>query len=170
MSATQSLIRTRIKFFLSQTDHKTLVGYVTKNESGVYRGCRESSPVKKKVVIPDSELANGMVEKALYSCSLKPMNNGSGFIAVEAELCQFPAIVDTTVTANRFKVTVEFGNTKIIYDPQYGKDKTRNTVEGVLEILESRNDIREKQSVIAAFLRSANMVCALYNDYKKHQL
>ena len=66
MSATQSFIRTRIKFFLSQTDHKTLVGYVTKNDSGVYRGCRESSPVKKKVVIPDSELAKGMVEKNAY--------------------------------------------------------------------------------------------------------
>ncbi len=164
------MIKTRIKFFKSEKDGKTLVGYVTENENGVYRGCRESSPVKKKVVIPDVCLAQGMVENALYDCTIKPMNSGEGFIAVEASLCQFPAIIDTTVTANRFKVAVRFGNQEIVYDPQFGREASRNTVEGVLDVLSSRNDIRDKDKVTDAFLRSANMVCALYNDYRRHQL
>lgn len=164
------MIKTKIKFFKSEKDGKTLVGYVTENESGAYRGCREKDPVKKKVVIPDAFLAQGMIENALYDCTIKPMKSGAGFIAVEASLCQFPAIVDATVTDTRFKVTVMFGNTTIIYDPQFGKDRTRNTVEGVLEVLQSRNDIRDKEKVIDAFLRSANMVCALHKDYKRHQL
>lgn len=169
MSQTE-LIRTKIKFKRSTKDNVTLVGYVTKNDKGVYMGCREDAPVKKKVVIPDSILANSIVENALYDCGLKSMKNGNGFIAVEIELCLFPAVVDTIVTSNRFKVTVKFGNKSIIYDPQYGQDDSRKTVEGALKALKERNDIRDKDQVIDAYLRSANMVCALYKDYKKHQL
>lgn len=164
------LIRTKIKFSRSAKDGVTLVGYVTKNDRNVYRGCRESDPAKKKVVIPDTAVASVMIENALYDCALKPMSNGSGFIAVKAELCLFPAVVDTTITNNRFKVTVKFGNKTIVYDPQYGVDDSRKTVEGVLEILRGRNDIRDKEQIIDAFLRSANMVSAIYKDYKKHLL
>ena len=153
MSQTE-LIRTKIKFKRSTKDNVTLVGYVTKNDKGVYMGCREDAPVKKKVVIPDSILANSIVENALYDCGLKSMKNGNGFIAVEIELCLFPAVVDTVVTSNRFKVTVKFGNKSIIYDPQYGQDDSRKTVEGALKALKERNDIRDKDQVIDAYLRS----------------
>ncbi len=166
----KQLIKTRIKFFLSEKDKKTLVGYVTKNERNAYRGCREQDPVKKKVVIPDAVIAKGMVANALYDCRLKPMVNDAGFIAVEAELCQFPAIIDTTIVAERFKVEVSFGNTTIVFDPQYGKSDKVRTVEGVLSVLKGRNDIKDKMGVIDAFLKSANIVDAMYREYKQQKL
>lgn len=164
------MIRTKIKFNRSTKNEETLVGYVTKNEKGVFRGCREDDQVKKKIVIPDEFLARGMKEGVLYDCELKPMKNGAGFIAVTANVTLFPAVVDTTVTNNRFKVEVKFGNKRIVFDPQYGNDPCRKTVNGVLEILNQREDIRDKEQVIDAFLRSANMVDALYKDYRNHQL
>ncbi len=161
---------TKIKFTKSEKDGKTLVGFVTKNESGVYRGCRQDANVKKKIVIPDAVLSKSIVQNALYDCVMKPMCNGAGFIAVEATICEFPAVINTTVTGKRFKVEVQFGNSTIVYDPQYGNSEKRKTVEGVKNVIEARNDIRDKQNVIDAFLRSANMVDALYKDYKRHQL
>jgi hypothetical protein len=166
----KELIRTKIKFSESKKDGTTLVGYVTQNERGIFRGCRESENVKKKVVIPDHIIAQGMVANVLYDCALKPMSSGSGFIAVEADICKFPAVIDTQVSNNRFKVEVKFGGKCIIYDPQLGVDDSRKTVEGALSALESRVDIRDKGMVIKTFLSAANMVHALYKEYRNHQL
>lgn len=166
----QKTIRTKIKFAESKLDKAVLVGYVTKDDQNFIRGCRETDPVKKKVVIPDEIIAPGIMTNVLYECSLKPMKSGSGYIAVSADICQFPAVVDTTVSNNRFKVEVRFGGKVVTYDPQFGIDDSRRTVEGALAILEGRVDIRDKQQVIKAFLRSANMVHSLYKDYRNHQL
>ena len=166
----KELIRTKIKFSESKKDGATLVGYVTQNENGKFRGCRETDPVKKKVVIPDVVIAEGMMPNVLYDCRLKPMNSGAGFIAVEAEICKFQAVIDTQVSNNRFKVEVRFGGKVVIYDPQLGVDSSRKTVEGALAALEDRVDIQDKDRVISAFLSSANMVHALYKEYRNHQL
>lgn len=164
------LIRTKIKFSESKVDNAVLVGYVTKDDQNFIRGCRESDPVKKKVVIPDAVLAQGLLTNVLYECTLKPMKSGHGYIATDAVVCQFPAVVDTTVSDNRFKVEVRFGGKTVVYDPQFGVDDSRKTVEGTLEVLQGRVDIKDKDRVIDAFLKSANMVRSLYKDYRNHQL
>lgn len=166
----RELIRTKIKFTRSEKDGITLVGYVSENENNFYYGCREDSPVKKKVVIPDSVIAEGMVENTLYDCTLKPMRNGKGFIAVKAEICLFPATVEFSIANNRYKASVRFGNKTIVYDPQYGRDDSVKTVEGALGILERRNDIRDKQKVVDSFLQAANIVSTLYKEYRRHRL
>lgn len=166
----QKVIRTRIKFTESKTDKAVLVGYVTKDDQNFIRGCREDDPAKKKVVIPDVSIAQFIMENVLYECVIRPMVSGKGYIATSAEICKFPAVIDTTVSGNRFKVEVRFGGKTVVYDPQFGSDDSRRTVEGALAILEGRVDIRDKERVIDAFLKSANMVHSIYKDYRKHQL
>lgn len=166
----QKVIRTKIKFEVSKSDGAVLVGYVTKDERNFIRGCRENDPVKKKIVIAHDNIAPGIIPNVLYDCTIIPMSTGAGYIATSADVYKFPAVIDTTVSNNRFKVEVKFGGKTVVYDPQFGIEDSRRTVEGALAVLEGRVDIKDKPQVINAFLRSANMVHSLYRDYRKHQL
>ena len=166
----QKVIRTKIKFTESKRDSAVLVGYVTKDDQNFIRGCREDDPAKKKIVIPAESVAPGIVPNVLYECVIRPMASGSGYVAIDASVCQFPAVVDATVSNNRFKVEVRFGGKTVVYDPQFGIEDSRRTVEGALSVLEGRMDIKDKPQVVKAFLRSGNMVHSLYKDYRNHQL
>ena len=52
-------------------------------------------------------------------------------------------------------VTVTFGNKKIFFDPKDGKSVMSRTIDGVLEILKGRNDIKYKEGVITDYLNQA---------------
>lgn len=54
-----------------------------------------------------------------------------------------------------YQVTVTFGNKKIFFDPKDGKSAMSRTIDGVLEILKGRKDIRHQESVINDYLNQA---------------
>ncbi len=54
-----------------------------------------------------------------------------------------------------YQVTVTFGNKKIFFDPKDGKSAMSRTIDGVLEILKGRKDIKYKEGVITDYLNQA---------------
>src|SRR5574344_1285896 len=88
-------IRTIIKFN-KLTVNGSMVGYVTKHESS-WKGCREQSECKKRIVLVDAKIASGIIENVLYRTVLIPMADGNGFIAISATPVLFPAKIESKI-------------------------------------------------------------------------
>lgn len=96
------------------------------------------------------------VENILYSVELKPMHNAKGHVVVAATPVLFQAHVETIIVPKTlYQVTVTFGNKKIFFDPKDGKSAMSRTIDGVLEILKGRKDIRHQENVINDYLNQA---------------
>lgn len=159
-------IKTNIKFQKGLDGIESrLYGFVSKI-NGSWRGCRDTDKCKKKIVFVDPGVAKNIIPNALYSCSLTPMHNEQGFIAVSATIVLFKARIETTVNDSTFKVSVKFGNKDIIYDPT-SKDPKCNDIKGIAESLRKRNDLQDAYRVAEDFLDSACIVKGLYERSKK---
>ncbi|WP_241217461.1 hypothetical protein [Bacteroides gallinarum] len=55
-----------------------------------------------------------------------------------------------------YQVTVTFGNKKVFFDPKDGKSAMSRTIDGVLSVLKGRRDIKDREGVIADYLKQAN--------------
>lgn len=165
-TTSKKVLKTRIKFMFDEIT-KTHIAFITKDENGNWRGCRENNQSKKKIVIPSKEIAMNVKDNILYQAVLINMDNDKGFIAKELEIIKFPATIETTIEPERYKVEVRFGNKKVIYDPQNGRQESRKTLPGVMNILKNRVDIENKEQVLENFYEIANQVLTLYIEYKK---
>lgn len=137
-----------------------LIGLVSKNgKTGKLRGVRESDPYPKKICVLSEQIKNQVIPNVLYDVVLKEMTKRNGYVAVSAELILFSAKIESLVIPKViYKVFVTFGNKTIYFDPIDGKSPSSRTLKGVLEILEARDDIKDKDMVIKDFKEQSNML------------
>ena len=84
------------------------------------------------------------------------MHKANGYVVVAATPVQFPARVESIIVPKAlYKVTVTFGNKTVYFDPKDGKSSMSKTIDGVLDILKERRDIRNLEGVIEDFTRQA---------------
>lgn len=160
---TQQTIKTNIKF--KKNERNIFQGFVTKNEHGSWRGCREDSDIsKKKIVLLDPrQITIPIKENTLYQCTLIPMKSDSGYIVIQAKQVQFEAKVETIVHEDTYQVVVKFGNKTITYDPTSKQDK-RNDKQAIANMLRSREDLKYANAIAEEFLDCA---CLLQTIYKR---
>ena len=151
------LEKTRLKLLESQTKGE-LVGFVSRHpKAGRLLGVREDSHYGKKICLLSDHLKGKLRSNILYEVSVKPMRSGAGYVIVEAQQILFVAKVETIIIPNAtYKVTVKFGNKNIYFDPLNGRTPSSTTVEGVLSILEQREDIQNKAETIQSFIMEAS--------------
>lgn len=153
-------IKTNIKFKKEEETGK-LIGFVTKNSNGSWRGVGAQSDTKKKIVLVDRRLEKNMQPNVLYSVILIPMDSDSGFVAISAKLVQFDAKIETVADERKFCVTVHFGNKVVKYDPT-SKRGCENNIQHVASLLKSRVDLKSKEAVAEEFLDCACLVNSIY--------
>lgn len=153
-------IKTYLKFQRSERDKVSFVSYVRK-ENGSWKGCHESDDCKKKIVLADAGVAETLLENVLYNTTLVPMKECMGFVAISAEPVRFTAQIDTFIEDNKYAVEVRFGHKLIVYDPS-SKQENRRSIDGIIQTLSRRIDIKEPERVICDFKESAETVLAYY--------
>lgn len=153
-------IKTNVKF--QKTDAGQFYGFVTKNQNGSWRGCRESDDCKRKIVLVDPLASQDMSENTLYKVVLIPMRDGkNGFIATKAEAVKFEGKIEVELDDNTFRVSVKFGHKTLVYDPTSSSPKNRN-IQAIAELIKSRQDLKDNFKVAEEFLDSACLVNSLY--------
>lgn len=164
---TKQVIKTNIKF--QENERGVFQGFVTKNEHGSWRGCREDAEVSKKIVLLDPRQVQITIrENALYQCTLIPMRSDCGFIVIQAAPVLFQAKTETIVRKGVYKVKVKFGNKIIIYDPT-SKCEKRNNIQGIVDYLRKREDLKYANAVAEEFLDCACMLKSIYDKQKNEQ-
>lgn len=92
-------------------------------------------------------------------------NEKAGYIVVAAEPHAFDAKITSTVVKNAvYLVEVKFGNKTIKYDPLDGVKDSVRTIDGVVEELSKRKDIKNLLLVIDDFCKSANIVLTAFQN------
>lgn len=159
-------IKTKLKF--SKSDRSgSWVGFVSVNtKTGYVKGVREDAKEKKKVCVVTHELASVIEPNVLYDVELIPMKNKeAGFIVVKAEPHPFEAKISSCVVKNAvYQVEVKFGNKTIIFDPLDGRKESVRTIDGVINVLQYRKDIKNLLQVIDDFSKAANIVMTAYKN------
>ncbi len=148
--------KSQIKFAKSESTGE-LIGFVSRHsKTRQLKGVREDSRYGKQICVLSEDLKGRIEPNVLYSVELKPMHKAKGYVVVAATPVQFQARVETIIIPKSlYKVTVTFGNKVIYLDPKDGKSAMSRTLEGVLQILGDRKDIRDLDRVIADFIRQA---------------
>ena len=160
----RQIIKTNIKF--QKNEKGVFQGFVTKNQYGSWRGCREDATVSKKIVLLDPrQVEIELKENVLYQCTLIPMQSDCGFIAISAKLLQFEAKTETIAHDNVYKVIVRFGNKVITYDPT-SKNQKRNDIQGIANLLRNREDLKYANATAEEFLDCACLLQSIYNKTK----
>ena len=153
------IITTNLKFAPhSQTGQ--IVSFISKVGDN-WRGVSELSPLKKLIVVLDTELAKKIQEKMIYSCKLIPMSHKKGYVAVSASPLMFDGWVEPEFLPKTFKIKVHFGNQTIFYDPK-SKDKRYNDFDTIVQYLISTQQIRNIGDVIEDLRKNINVMTAQY--------
>lgn len=144
--------RTQLKFATSEKTGE-IIGFVSRHsKTKQLRGVREDSPYKKKICVLSEDLKGQVKPNVLYSVELKAMHSGNGFVVVEATPLLFQATINTVVVPREvYRITINFGNKTIYFDPLHGKTYSSRTVAGVVSLLERRIDIENLEEVIDSF-------------------
>ena len=159
-------IKTKLKFIKSDRT-ESWVGFVSINtKTGYIKGVREDAKGPKKVCIVTHELEPIIEPNVLYDVQMVPMKNEkAGYIVVAAEPHAFDAKITSTVVKNAvYLVEVKFGNKTIKYDPLDGVKDSVRTIDGVVEELSKRKDIKNLLLVIDDFCKSANIVLTAFQN------
>lgn len=161
---TQKVIKTNIKF--KENERGIFEGFVTKNEYGSWRGCREETDCFKKIVLLDPrQITIPIKENVLYQCSLIPMRSDCGYIVIQAKQVQFVAKTETVVHGNTYRVSVRWGHKITTYNPA-SKFECKRNIQAIAEYLRNREDLKYANAVAAEFLDSACLVQSIYNKNK----
>lgn len=155
-------IRTYIKFEQGDKSGRP-VGYVTKegvrgdNGKRSWKGVRSADQRHKKVVIADWKIAGMILENILYKCTLIPMANSDGFVAISAEPVRFPATIETIRNKHGFIISVKFGQKNITYNPKYPADPKYSSLEKVIDTLRNRPDLENADKVVDTFIEAVEI-------------
>lgn len=145
-----------------------LIGFVSRNpNTQKLRGVREDSYFGKKICILARELIGKLQCNKLYDVELKHMHRREGYVIVSAKPTQFVALVDMLVIrGERYQVTVRFGNKTVYFDPMDGSSVTSRTLEGAVRVLNARDDIQDKESVVELFIKQSLQLLTIMNEDK----
>lgn len=158
--------KTQLKFVKSEKTGE-LVGFVSKTKDNKIKGVREDSVYGKRICILAEALKGSILPNTLYEVELKPMHKGkNGYVVTAATQVLFSAAVESFIVSRKtYQVIVRFGGKTIYFDPLKGKTSSSRTKEGVLEILNKRNDIANQNGVISDFLdRADELICQMKQD------
>lgn len=153
--------KTQLKFVKSEKTNE-LIGFVSKTKDNKLKGVREDSVYGKRICILAEELKGSILPNTLYEVELKPMHKGkNGYVVTSAiQVLSSVTIESFIVPKKEYRVVINFGGKKnyktIYFDPLKGKTSSSRTKEGVLEILNKRNDIANLNGVISDFLDRAD--------------
>lgn len=153
---------TRLKFVKSQKTGD-LISFVSRHyATRELKGVREDYPGGKQICVLCKELkeAGTVQENTLYWAEMRAMHGGKkGFVVVSVTPILFKAVIETTIIPKAiYQVSVTFGNKTIYFNPKDGRSSSCATLEGVLGLLESRQDIEDKDKVIADFKAQATIL------------
>lgn len=160
------LEQSQLKFAKSETTGE-LIGFVSRHsKTRQLRGVREDSRFGKQICVLSEDLKDSVQPNVLYAVDLKPMHKLHGYVVVAATPVLFKAVIETIVVPKTiYQVTVTFGNKKIFFDPKDGRSVNSKTIEGVIDVLDKRPDIADKEQVIATFRKQAlSLVRTLETD------
>ncbi|WP_018667240.1 hypothetical protein [Bacteroides gallinarum] len=149
--------KSQIKFAKSELTGE-LIGFVSRHsKTRKLMGVREDSRFGKQICVLSEDLKGTIEPNVLYSVELKPMHKANGYVVVAASPVLFSAQVETVILPKTlYQVTVTFGNKKVFFDPKDGKSAMSRTIDGVLSVLKGRRDIKDREGVIADYLKQAN--------------
>ena len=147
--------RTRLKLIESK-DGK-LEGFVSRHPNkGWLFGVRENSRYGKMICLPSDHLKGTLKPNVLYEVKLIPMRSGTGYVIVNAKQVFFTAEIKVTVVPKEtYRINISFGNKNIIFDPINGRTASSNTIDGVIGILEQREEISNKKEILHTFVIEA---------------
>lgn len=134
--------------FEKHRNYATLVGFTTRH-NGSWIGCYAEDPYKKKIILPDKDLAPSLKEHVLYRATLIPMRLKDGFVAINATPVKFNARIETiNEKGGKWRVEVCFGHKRLVYDPNAKDNRKRSDLKVFMETLASRIDIASLPLVI----------------------
>lgn len=153
--------QSRIKFRRCKETGE-IIGLVSRKPNDQrLKGVTEKCPFGKKVCVLSEDLKGKVEPGILYDVELKEMHNKKGFVVVSATPRLFKATLETTIKPKIvYKITISFGHKVIYFDPKHGKTAFSRTLEGVLEVLNGRQDIENKEQVVEDFKKEAEMLLA----------
>lgn len=148
--------KSRIKF-AKAADTDEIIGFVSRNsKTKQLRGVAEDSVYGKKICVLSKDLKGQIEPNVLYDVELKPMHMGNGYVAVAATRTLFEAKFESVVVPKAiYQIKITFGNKTIYFDPKDGKTPSSRTIQGVLKIIDRREDIQDKGSVKIRFEQEA---------------
>jgi len=148
--------KSQIKFAKSEKTSE-LIGFVSfHSKTKKLKGVREDSTFGKKICVLSEDLKGTILPNHLYNVELKPMHNGKGYVVVAANPILFKARIETFHEYKRdYQIRITFGNKTVYFDPLHGKSPFSKTLDGVIEVLQNRNDIDGKDTVIEDFKNQA---------------
>ncbi len=130
-------------------------------------GVREDSTYRKKICVLSEHLKGSILPNVLYSVELKEMHQGKGYVAVAANRILFKARIETVIKPKEmYQVNVNFGIKTIYFDPVNGKSRLSRTKAGVIEVISSRNDIEDVESIIEDFSRQADGLIEIMKSHR----
>ena len=143
-------IHTLLKFTKSQQSDQ-LVSYVSANPvTGQIKGVRGDSKYPHVIVVCSPSVTPVILPNVLYKVTLVPMNKSRGYVCVSAEPQQFIATVNIEYEPReKYNIIVSFGNKTMLYDPLMGRKSTVLTIQGFIDTLQRRLDIKNIDSVLA---------------------
>ena len=144
--------KSQIKFAESEQTGEIL-GFVSRHSKPRrLKGVRENSHYGKKICVLSQSLKGKIIPNILYDVELKEMHSRNGYVVISAVPVQFCADIETIcIPQNEYKVKITFGNKTIYFDPLNGNSPSSTTVEGVLNLLNSRLDIENLETVVGQF-------------------
>lgn len=148
METKKGVIKTLLKLKESEKNGE-LIGFVYVDKYNHVWGVHEEDPRKKKICILSKEIDKNSIEPGiLYNVQLGDMPLNKGYIIQKIEPVKFKAKIETQIIGHTCQVIVTFGNKKLYYNPVSGKSVHSRTSEGFLNLLQSRNDIENKEEVL----------------------
>lgn len=154
-----ALEKSQIKFAKSEQSGE-LIGFVSRHsKTKKLKGVREGSTYGKQICVLSEDLKDTILPNILYEVELKAMHNSKGYVVVSAIPIQFKAKIEKTIIRNAvYQVTITFGNKTIYFDPKDGKSPSSRTLDGVIDLLNTRNDIENLPQVIEELRKEATDV------------
>lgn len=160
-----TLIKTIVKFNKKDGAHDNkLFGFITKIK-GSWRGCRDTEE-KKKIVLVDALLVDDIIPNVPYRCTLSPMKNGNGFVAIFAKPLKFDEKISVLGRPGRNTVLVRWGCKTLTYNPASDKEYERD-IQKIANNLRRRNDLNDPNRAAEEFINEALLVKRLYDQYKE---
>lgn len=155
--------KSRIKF--AKKESGEIIGFVSRNsKTKQLRGVPENSVYGKKVCVLAEEIKGVVEPNILYDVELKEMHSGTGYVVTSARRTLFEARIERVVIPKAiYQIKIIFGNKTIYYDPKDGKTKSSKTIEGVLKVIDKRDDLFKKERVMERFVQEALILHDIMN-------
>lgn len=151
--------KSQLKFAKSECTGE-LIGFVSRHsKTRKLIGVREDSIYGKQICVLSEHLKGHVKPDVAYEVELKPMHKANGYVVISAVPILFKVQVETIIVPKSvYQVTVTFENRykTFYFDPKDGKSPQSRTIEGLLSVLDERNDIENKEDVIRDYLRQAD--------------